>query len=33
MPDANDMHLVRDYGRQNSDAAFAELVRRRLLDQ
>ena len=30
MPDANDMELVRGYARQNSEAAFAELVRRRI---
>jgi RNA polymerase sigma factor (sigma-70 family) len=28
MPDANDMELLRDYARRNSDAAFAELVQR-----
>ena len=30
MPDANDMELVRDYARQNSESAFAELVRRHI---
>ena len=30
MPDANDMELVRDYARQNSETAFAELVRRHI---
>ena len=30
MPDANDMELVRDYARHNSEAAFAELVRRHI---
>ena len=30
MPDANDMDLVRDFTRQNSEAAFAELVRRHI---
>jgi DNA-directed RNA polymerase specialized sigma24 family protein len=30
MPDANDMELLRDYARQNSEAAFAELVRRHI---
>ncbi len=30
MPDANDMELVRDYARQNSEPAFAELVRRHI---
>jgi uncharacterized protein (TIGR03435 family) len=30
MPDANDMDLVRDYARQNSESAFAELVRRHI---
>jgi uncharacterized protein (TIGR03435 family) len=30
MPDANDMDLVRDFARQNSETAFAELVRRHI---
>jgi len=30
MPDANDMELVRNYTRQNSESAFAELVRRHI---
>jgi uncharacterized protein (TIGR03435 family) len=30
MPDANDMDLLRDYARQNSEAAFAELVQRHI---
>jgi RNA polymerase sigma factor (sigma-70 family) len=30
MPDAKNMDLVRDYARQNSEAAFAELVRRHI---
>jgi RNA polymerase sigma factor (sigma-70 family) len=30
MPDANDMDLVREFARNNSEAAFAELVRRHL---
>ena len=30
MSDANDMDLVRDYARQNSESAFAELVRRQI---
>ena len=28
MPDANDMDLVREFATQQSEAAFAELVRR-----
>ena len=30
MPDANDMDLVREFARRNSEAAFTELVRRHL---
>ena len=30
MPDANDMDLVREFARTNSEAAFAELVRRHI---
>src|ERR1035438_10394139 len=30
MPDVSDMELLRDYGRQGSEAAFAELVRRHI---
>jgi uncharacterized protein (TIGR03435 family) len=30
MPDANDMELVREHARQNSEPAFAELVRRHI---
>ena len=30
MPDANDMELLRDYARNGSEAAFAELVRRHI---
>src|SRR5450755_1084276 len=30
MPDANDMDLVREFARNNSEAAFTELVRRHL---
>ena len=30
MPDANDMDLVREFARDNSEAAFTELVRRHL---
>ncbi|MGH7979252.1 MAG: hypothetical protein ACREE6_07740 [Limisphaerales bacterium] len=30
MSDVSDMELLRDYARQNSEAAFAELVRRHL---
>ena len=30
MPDASDMELLRDYDRQGSEAAFAELVRRHI---
>lgn len=30
MPDANDMDLVREFARRNSEPAFAELVRRHL---
>src|SRR5689334_920803 len=30
MSDANDLELVRDYVHRNSDAAFAELVRRHI---
>src|SRR5471032_142930 len=30
MPDANDMDLVREFARHNSEAAFTELVRRHL---
>ena len=30
MADANDMDLVREFARQNSETAFAELVRRHL---
>jgi RNA polymerase sigma factor (sigma-70 family) len=30
MPDANDMELVREFARQNSETAFAELVRRHI---
>jgi RNA polymerase sigma factor (sigma-70 family) len=30
MPDANDMELVRDYARQNSESTFAELVHRHI---
>jgi RNA polymerase sigma factor (sigma-70 family) len=30
MPDANDMDLVREFGRHHSEAAFTELVRRHL---
>ena len=30
MPAANDMELVRDYARRNSESAFAELVRRHI---
>ena len=30
MRDASDMELLREYARQNSEAAFAELVRRHI---
>src|SRR5271154_5102748 len=30
MPDANDMDLVREFARDNSEAAFTELVRRHI---
>jgi len=30
MPDANDMDLVREFARHNSEAAFTELVRRHI---
>ena len=30
MSDANDMELVREYARHNSESAFAELVRRHI---
>ena len=30
MPDANDMDLVREFARSNSEAAFAELARRHI---
>jgi len=30
MPDAQDMDLVREFARHNSEAAFTELVRRHI---
>ena len=30
MPDVSDMELLRDYDRQGSETAFAELVRRHI---
>jgi hypothetical protein len=30
MPDVSDMELLRDYDRQGSEAAFAELVQRHI---